>query len=265
MKVSRRKFEELTWILGLHHAARRVYQATVGRQSSKWNEQRRRFYSQLLGRDQLAFDIGANVGQYAEAMESAGARVVAVEPNSDCLRHIEIAYAGRRIEAIHAVVGAHDGLAKIRISDGRDDISTLSEEWMNTLKDQHQEYANLWNKTVTIPMVSLNTLRNHFGDPDYIKIDVEGFEESVLDGLSFQPSLLSFEFNLAFPKAAIACVEKSVFSSNSTFNYVWGANSDGRFELAEWTTREKLIDLLVAMPVKDKHGDIFIRASNHRN
>jgi hypothetical protein len=53
----------------------------------------------------------------------------------------------------------------------------------------------------------------------FIKIDVEGFEPQVLDGLSLQPELLSFEFNRSYLDAAFRCLDKPLFSAESVFNF----------------------------------------------
>lgn len=250
------------WVLGVHAAARRIYRATSGRRAAEGKAELNRFYSSLLPTDVLVFDIGANTGQYAEALESAGARVIAVEPNSDCVRHIELSYASRRIQVIQAAVGGRNGLAEIKISDERDDVSTLSVAWMTTLKSHHDNYLNLWNRVNVVPMVTLDALIEHYGLPHYIKIDVEGFEEAVLDGLSVQPHLLSFEFNLAWLKIALACLDKLIFSGNSSFNFVWGT-SPGEFQLSNWLSlkefKEKVISLESSPGARDRHGDIFIR------
>ena len=72
----------------------------------------RRFYSSLLKRDALVFDIGANVGTTTAALVAAGARVIAVEPNPDCVRHIELITARDSVEVLQAAVGERDGLAR---------------------------------------------------------------------------------------------------------------------------------------------------------
>jgi FkbM family methyltransferase len=206
------------------------------------------------------FDIGANVGMLAETFASLGARVVALEPNRDCLRHIEISYGNSRIETIQAVAGPKNGLAVLNVSDERDDISSVSEDWIAAIKSQHSEYKNLWSRRLTVPMLTLDTLVEQYGTPYFIKIDVEGFEESVLDGLSSQPPLLSFEFNLAYYEATLRCLHKPVFSPESKFNYAFGDPTD--FELPSWVSRLELEGILGAMPRGDKHGDIFVQRPN---
>lgn len=88
MKTGRRKMEELLWILGLHAPARSLYSATIGRQAALARSKMTEFYRGVLRSGDLVFDIGANVGVLSGVFASIGARVIALEPNGDCVRHI---------------------------------------------------------------------------------------------------------------------------------------------------------------------------------
>ena len=259
MKTSRRKLEEALWVIGLHGVARSLYRVTVrgGRQRMALYESMVGFYRALLPSGALVFDVGANVGKFAEVFASVGGRVVAVEPNSDCMRHIQICYTGQKVEAIQAAVGPRNGLAVLNLSDERDDISSLSQEFMGVLEREHPEYKGTWAKRVTVPVITLDALIERYGIPDFIKIDVEGFEEFVLDGLSAQPRLLSFEFNAACPDVTVRCLDKSVFSPQSLFNFVLGEPTG--FELAGWVQRNELKAILGGLEKRDRHGDVFVR------
>jgi hypothetical protein len=61
---------------------------------------------------------------------------------------------------------------------------------------------------VVVPIITLKSLIAHFGEPAYVKIDVEGYEIDVLRGLSWQPPLLSFEFHHAELDTAYACLDR---------------------------------------------------------
>ncbi|MGA7410086.1 MAG: FkbM family methyltransferase [Bryobacteraceae bacterium] len=259
MKASRRKIEEALWVIGMHGAARALYRATMGRERTSLHESMIDFYRTLLPPGALVFDVGANVGKFSEVFASVGGRVVAVEPNGDCLRHIEISYAGLNIEAIHAAVGPRNGLAVLNLSDERDDLSSLSQEWIGVMEGAHQEYKGLWSKQVTVPVITLDALIDRYGIPAFIKIDVEGFEEFVLDGLSAQPPLLSFEFNAARPDATMRCVDKSVFGPKSLFNFAFGDPTG--FELSEWVPRNGLNAVLGRLEKRERHGDVFVKCS----
>ena len=218
------------------------------------------FYRSLVKPDGLIFDIGANVGLFSEIFSSLGARVVAIEPNDDCVRHIQLSYPDARIDVIQAVAGAANGLATIHLSDERDDISSVSSEWIEAIKREHHDYDGLWSRRVPVPMLTLDTLIAYYGSPQFIKIDVEGFEESVLDGLSAQPPLLSFEFNTAYLEAAIRCLDKKCFDRGSVFNLAVGDPSG--FELEKWIGRQELKQILSRLGEGDKHGDIFVRSGH---
>jgi predicted RNA methylase len=110
MRTSRRKIEELLWILGLHAPARSVYAATLGREVAAAKEKMKEFYGSVVRRGDVVFDVGANVGVVSSIFVSLGARVVAVEPNPDCVRHIELSYADKDINIIQAAIGATNGL-----------------------------------------------------------------------------------------------------------------------------------------------------------
>jgi FkbM family methyltransferase len=258
VKRARRKIEETLWVTGLHAPARSVYRVTAGRKRAKVYGAMMEFYRELVPSGVLVFDIGANVGMLSEMFASLGARVVALEPNSDCVRHMELSYPENAIEVIQAVVGPQNGLATLNLSNDRDDISSLSDDWIAAIQGQHSEYRGLWSKKVTVPMVTLDTLLAHYGMPHFIKIDVEGYEESVLDGLSVQPAVISFEFNAAFLPAALRCLDRPVFESGSVFNFAMGDPSG--FELDEWVGREQLKEVLTRIEKADKHGDIFVKS-----
>src|SRR5689334_4646326 len=51
---------------------------------TKADDERLRFYRQFVGPGDLVFDVGANVGHVTKVFLRAGARVVAIEPQSIC-------------------------------------------------------------------------------------------------------------------------------------------------------------------------------------
>jgi FkbM family methyltransferase len=257
VKRVRRKIEEALWVTGLHAPVRSLYRVTAGRNRSKVYDMTTEFYRKLVPSDVLVFDIGANVGMFSEIFSSLGAKVVALEPNSDCVRHIQLSYPDAGIEVIQAVAGATNGLATINLSDERDDISSVSNDWIEAIKQEHHEYEGLWSRRVAIPMLTLDTLIQYYGKPYFIKIDVEGFEESVLEGLSAQPPLLSFECNTAYLEATMRCLDKKCFDCESVFNFAMG--DPGGFELENWVGKQTLKQALDRLGKGDRHGDIFVR------
>ena len=165
------------------------------------------------------------------------------------------------IETLQVAAGPRNGLATISLSDKIDPISSMSDDWMVSIQRVHPDYAGQWSRRVTVPVVTLDTVIEHFGVPYFIKIDVEGFEEKVLDGLSTQPALLSFEFNTAFLEATFRCLDYKLFCDDSLFNFAFGDPS--AFALSQWVGRDELKRILKAMEqatgAAERQGDIFVR------
>jgi len=138
----------------------------------------------------------------------------------------------------------------------------MSEEWMNAIQKKDERYRGNWPRQAVVPMLTLDTLIEQFGVPHFIKIDVEGYEEQVLSGLSFQPPLLSFEFHHAFVSATLRCLDLSLWAGRSTFNLAsnsdWGYPS--RFDGEIWLGKEELRQRLLALSKGDNQGDIFVKA-----
>jgi len=262
MKTRRRKLEELLWVLGLHAPARRLFSATMGRSAAEARAKMTDFYRSIVQPGTLVFDIGANAGTFSAVFASLGARVVALEPNADCVRHIQVAYAGQAIETLQAAVGQTNGVIEFNVADESDGKSSVSQEWMAAAKEQDESSRGVWTRKIPVPLVTLDALIVHFGMPSYIKIDVEGYEEAVLAGLSNQPRMLSFEFHAMFLEAAMRCLETGLFEGGSRFNYVrnsgWGYPAC--FELAEWVDKSSFREVLAGMRDKSVQGDVFVKA-----
>ena len=216
----------------------------------------RDFYSRLLPKNALVFDIGANVGTMTRLFASLGARVVAVEPNADCVRHIELTTSRDTVEVLQAAISAANGLGVLKVSDRKDKMSSLSPEWCEAVSREHPDYAGLWKRELTVPLVTLDALIERFGQPAYIKIDIEGHEEAALRGLSQCPPLLSFEFNKVFLKPTLRVLDGPLLE-RALFNYT--LVDPVKFEVQDWITRDQLKQTLLNLGAGPGLGDIFAR------
>lgn len=249
------RLKEVLLVCGLYEQVRRLNWR--GRHASKARAEMRQFFASLLPKGALVFDIGANTGTFSEAFASAGARVVAVEPYSQSARHIQLMYANRNIQVIQAAIGASNGLAELNIADWHANC-TLSSEYIDKMK---RLLPNNWSRGATVPVLTLDTLVHHFGEPHFIKIDVEGYEREVLRGLSTQPPLLSFEFHNALLSSALECLDLPLWVDGSTFNLidssVWGYHS--KFKFAKWMNKEAICEVLMSLTGEYDQGDIYVR------
>jgi FkbM family methyltransferase len=258
VQPSRRRLEEILWALGLSRVTAPLWERFRGRRAVTQSRLMRAFYSSLLPKGALVFDIGANVGTMTTIFRSLGAKVVAVEPHPDCARHIERITFRDAVAVLQAAVGEKNGLAELNVSDRKDKMSSLSSGWCEAVSKGNPTYAGMWNRKLTVPMITLDSLVERYGLPSYIKIDVEGYEDQVLNALSKCPPLLSFEFNRMFIEPALVCLENDIFDESS-FNYT--LVDPVKFELENWTDRHELKKKLLGLQNAGL-GDIFVRNPN---
>lgn len=203
-------------------------------------------FRQFVHMGSLVFDIGANVGDMTRCFLSLGARhVIAIEPSPRCLEYL------RKIPGPTAVVpcaaAAKVGTATMHVSNATPALSTLSDKWLQIVQRTERFSGSVWDEVISVPTVTIDALIAEYGKPDFIKIDVEGFESEVLDGLTTLPCPLSFEFNSEWREAIEICLAKPCLA-NARFNF--GIRS--RMMLPHWVDRDQLLASLRGIA-----GDIF--------
>src|SRR5262249_21196337 len=152
---------------------------------------RKRFYSQFVAANDLVFDVGANEGNRVRAFSALGARVVALEPLEVCASLLERRFP--RVTVVREAVGAQPGTAVIR-TPSTSTIASMSEEFINRTQASGRFADYQWTGSFEVQVTTLDELIARFGLPQFVKIDVEGFEPDVVSGLSQPVKALSFEF-----------------------------------------------------------------------
>lgn len=133
----------------------------------------------------VCLDVGANVGEYSKELLLHGHEVHALEPSTHTFKALS------RIEGIHTynvAVSNYDGRGSLFSPVKLAGTATLDRELLSK-KDVEKE---------DVRVVTLDSFAaaNHIA-PDFIKIDVEGFEREVLEGMkTLRPRVIQFEFNI---------------------------------------------------------------------
>jgi FkbM family methyltransferase len=228
---------------------------------ARWSEadaRRLEFYRQFVPSAGLCFDVGANMGNRTKVFLRLGARVVAVEPQPLCIRILHRFLGGNKgLTIVSKVLGAHRGTAELMVSDAHV-LSSLSSEWVARTQ-QSGRFANFeWNRRLPVEMTTLDELIREYGRPDFVKIDVEGFEDKVLEGLSQAVPTLSFEFTPEYLESSLRCIALLERLGEIELNFALGETM--RLALKTWVSADELRTEL--QDLRHDHrcfGDVYVR------
>jgi FkbM family methyltransferase len=174
---------------GLFPFARLAFRA-LNPDTRRQREREMRFYSDLLKPDSLCFDVGANLGQKTDIFLACGMRTVTIEPNIRCQPALELQFSkNSRCQLDYSAVGPSEGIMSLYVH-GTDATASLIPDW-----DKLVFGADRGLESISVPVTTMDKLIERYGRPDFIKIDVEGYEAEVLKGISYRPALLSFEYH----------------------------------------------------------------------
>jgi len=217
-----------------------------------------RLYSQFVQPGDLVFDIGAHVGDRIAALRRLDARVVALEPQPALAFTLNVLYGrDRNITIERMAVGRSTGTMRMMINIDNPTISTASDAFVHAARDAAGWEGQVWDKAIEVPATTLDALISTHGRPSFIKIDVEGFEEEALAGLTQPVKALSYEFTTIQRDVARACVERCVSLGFLRFNAALGESQ----ELGEWRSAEAMARWLDDLPHAANSGDIYALAT----
>jgi FkbM family methyltransferase len=215
-------------------------------------------YREFLRPGDLAFDIGAHVGNRTRCFRGLGANVIAIEPQPDFAAWLRWQFGGDPgVTVVEGALGATPGRATLHISRRTPTVTTLSESWTREVRQGRGFAGVAWPDRREVPLTTLDALIARHGRPRFCKLDVEGFEAEVVRGLSEPVPALSLEYVPAAIGVALEAVERLAGLGPYRFNATEGERL--RWLWPDWRgTSETLAWLARRRPGK-RSGDVWAR------
>lgn len=221
-----------------------------------------KIFESIINKNDLVFDVGSNMGNKSETFLNLGAKVIGFEPQSECFEQLINKFNGNLNFIAENIALSNKEGNEIMYKASYHTISSMSKEFIVEAKKERFPSYN-WDNQIIVKTKTLDSVINEYGVPSFIKIDVEGYELSVLEGLTRPIECISVEFNPELCNSSIECIEyvDKLNDSKSLFNY--GYREDDFFKYDNWISKDEIIEYLKS--VNDfvfEFGDIYIKKVN---
>lgn len=215
------------------------------------------FYAKFLHKDDLVFDIGANKGDRVRMFADLECRIIAVEPQIECCHILEKRFPNSSVIIENIGLGSEVGELEYYEAD-EDVLTTFSKEYIEKVKKKRHD-TTVWKKSKKVKIDTLDNLVFKYGMPKFCKIDVEGYEYQVLEGMKRNIPYISFEYNVPELEEELAkCIILLTQKEKYVFNYSQGETMV--LGLNEWMDGKSFLEITSSPEfIESSWGDIYCR------
>lgn len=219
---------------------------------------------QFIQPGDLVFDVGANRGVMTLTFRQLAARVVAVEPLFSAAPHLvrEFQWKFGKVDGVIAIANAVSdeiGTVTMSVHKNLPYLSSCDKPWM-TESAHAKMYNDVACQRVQVRTTTLDALIERYGEPAFVKIDVEGYESTVIRGLTHPVQALSFEFHEDWLTDAAMVTGWLDVMGNYEYNYA--LDNRGRMIFDQFVSGSELFARLKTTLTKrgrGSWGDIYAR------
>jgi hypothetical protein len=111
-----------------------------------------------------------------------------------------------------------------------------------------------FDESIDVSVTTIDSMIKQFGLPQFCKIDVEGYEEQVLLGLSTALTSLSFEFFPTTLHRAVTCID--ILKHLGEYTYNWSFTESFKFQNNNWLSAFDMKGEILKYKGR-KSGDIY--------
>jgi FkbM family methyltransferase len=239
--------KQLSISLGLYRPARALH-SLIFRDPDRHDHLA--ILSEFIKPGDLAFDVGANIGDRTALMLSLGAKVVAFEPQPILAREVRARASGKKLTVVEAALGAEVGRADLFLT-RLSRTASLHADWDTSSAGEHGE--------ISVPVTTLDAEIRKHGLPAFCKMDIEGFEDQVLRGLTLAIRGLSIEFHADERGVAkmTRCVE--LLSKLGVYEFNLTGTEEGKWLSPHWMSKAEFLSSFPACAGHHYYGDVFFR------
>lgn len=220
--------------------------------------QLKKFYSELIQPGEMCYDIGAGMGQRADAWLALGAQVVCIEPQSDRMARLEKRFTGNNnLHTIRKAISNEKRMAIMHVNEAPLGAGTLTESTARIAISQHNPFSNKWEKEEPVEITTFDEVINSHGMPDFCQISASGYEVEILSGLTYSLKNIAFGYMTHAPQYALECLTKLEQFGN--YEYKWTYEDETEFATPRWVNTHAMRTVLRGFHAHERSGDIYAR------
>lgn len=183
--------------------------------------------------------------------------MIAVEPQTYCYEILSSFFRrDDNVTLIKAALDAEEGESEIFISNAHT-LSSMSPKWIEAVKESGRFSKRNWERKENVRVTTLDRMIDLYGNPDFIKIDVEGLEDRVISGLSKLARLLSLEFTPEYLTPTLSSLDHLNSLGPVEFNYSIGELMV--LSLEKWENINYIKEQLRSVN-RTLFGDVYVRS-----